>query len=281
VTGLLDANKGRLAGNQTAGETGMTLSTSILPDTAVSAAAELAAAGWKVFPCWPAGDKAKSPLTKRGHLEATRDPNRIRKWWTRWPTAMIGGVVPTHLVVLDLDPRHGGTRDALEQLADPMPITLAVWSGRDDGGCHLYFQRPLGPLTSTRLPAGVDLKVGGKGYCIMPPSNHPATGKAYRWGRQREPAILPQRLQELLVPAKPIDSPSKTNTSANGRGLIRKVATTEKGNRDRVLFWAACRAAEDGILDEIQDQLVAASVSTGFPETQAWNKIASARKTIT
>jgi hypothetical protein len=192
---------------------------------------------------------------------------------------MIGAAVPLDLVVLDIDPRHGGSLEALKELVGPMPTTLAAWSGRNDGGCHLYFQRPLGPLTSTRLPAGVDLKVGGKGYCILPPSRHPATGSAYRWGRHREPAILPDRLQELLAPAKPIYRPSAWG--APTVGLLRRVAEASEGNRNNALFWAACRAGEDGILDQIEDQLLAAATSAGESEASARRTIASARRTTT
>jgi hypothetical protein len=244
----------------------------------IDAALNLAALGWQVFPCiWWSGESAKAPLVKNGFHDATSDPRLIKRWWTKWPAAMIGAAVPAWLVVLDIDPRHGGSLDALEQLAGPMP-TLAAWSGRGDGGRHLYFQRPLGPLTSTRLPAGVDLKVGGKGYCIVPPSIHPDTGEAYRWESRRAPAILPDRLQGLLTPApKPIYRPSNRNTSAVG--LLRKVAETPEGNRNDALFWAACRAGEDGILDQIEDQLLAAALAAGEIETKARRTIASARRT--
>jgi hypothetical protein len=240
----------------------------------------LAAAGWRVFPCIPFGPNAKAPYTKNGFHDATSEPVGIKYWWAQRPRAMIGAAVPADLVVLDIDPRHGGSRDALEQLAGPLPITLTVWSGRNDGGCHLYFQRPLGPLTSTRLPTGVDLKVGGSGYCIMPPSIHPATGEPYRWER-REPVILPARLVEVITPPPraPIYRPGNAPVSASG--LVRKVAEAQEGNRNRALFWAACRAGEDGILDRIEDQLINAAITAGESETKARRTVASARRTTT
>jgi hypothetical protein len=45
-----------------------------------------------------------------------------------------------------------------------------------------------------------------------------------------------------------------------------------------VLVWAAFRARDDGILDQIADQLIAASVSTGETETSARRTIASVQR---
>jgi Bifunctional DNA primase/polymerase, N-terminal len=237
----------------------------------IDAACELASAGWRVFPCWPAGPRAKSPLTEHGHLDATRNPELIRKWWTRWPYAMIGAAVPDSLIVLDVDPRNGGDTDDL----GPLPPTLRVWSGRGDGGVHLYFRRPDGPVVATRLPRGVDLK--GNGYCIVPPSVHPTSGKPYRW-ESRPVAGLPPRLLALL---RPIEKPERPKIkSSNGAGLIRTVARAVEGKRDDTLFWAACRAVEDQIIDQIEDELIVAAVGVGLSEHQARAKIGSARRTV-
>jgi hypothetical protein len=89
---------------------------------------------------------------------------------------------------------------------------------------------------------------------------------------------MPDRLAELLVPPEPIYRPSKA-ARANVAGLLRTVAETPKGNRNNALFWASCRTCEDGILDEIQDQLIAAAISTGVTEDSARRTIASARRT--
>jgi hypothetical protein len=151
------------------------------PQQMVDHALELAGCAWEVFPCWEYNYKvdpktgepegAKAPRTAHGHLDATMDPDVIKAWWQRWPDAMIGAAVPALLLVIDIDPRNGGSLQALTKLVGALPETLTAWSGRNDGGCHLYFLRPPGPLTSTKMPAGIDLKVNG--YMIMPPSIHP------------------------------------------------------------------------------------------------------------
>jgi hypothetical protein len=107
------------------------------PAVMIEAACKLASAGWRIFPCWPAGPRAKSPLTEHGHLDATIDPELIKAWWTRWSNAMIGAAVPDSYMVIDIDPRNGGGVEEFEALVGPLPDTLTAWSGRNDGGRHL------------------------------------------------------------------------------------------------------------------------------------------------
>jgi hypothetical protein len=241
------------------------------------AALALAAEAWEVFPCRPNGPQAKSPLTIHGHHDATTDPDKIKAWWRRWPNAMIGAVVPALLLVIDVDPRNGGDLEQLIALVGDLPQTLTVWSGRNDGGRHLYYQRPSGTLTSTRLPAGIDLKV--RGYCIVPPSIHPATGLPYRWD-DRPAVSLPHRLRELLRPTPPPVQTYRSSTTGSSAGLTRTVAGASESQRNKVLFWASCRAVENGLINRIADELVAAAVSNGLPELEARRTVASARRTF-
>jgi hypothetical protein len=239
---------------------------------------DLAAHGWAVFPCQWRGENAKAPLTTNGHLDASCEPDQITAWWTRWPLAMIGAPVPESLLVVDIDPRNGGSLTELESLTGPLPPTLTAWSGRNDGGRHLYYLRAVAvPLTSTRLPKGIDLKING--YCIVPPSIHPATRQPYRW--QHHPAeMLPHKLRELLRPtARPVQQTSHT-TSKDGSGLVRSVAAARERQRNKVLFWAACRAAEKGIIDTLARDLIKAAVSVGLTDIEARKTVASARKTV-
>jgi hypothetical protein len=251
--------------------------TDSLPLTLLRAALELVAQGWAVFPCdWRPGDHEKAPLLPSpGYHLATTDPQQIRTWWRRWPKAMIGVRVPEAFLVLDIDPRNGGDLAELESLTGPLPATLIVWSGRNDGGRHLYFQRPAGELMGTRLkPLGIDLKVNG--YVIAPPSIHPATGQPYRW-EHHPVALLPHALRELLRPrARPIIT--NRGNSGNGAGLVRTVAQAQEGSRNDTLYWAACRAVEDGLINQLEDQLIAAAMTAGETETKARRTVASARK---
>lgn len=241
----------------------------------LDAALQLAASGWSVFPCHEDGPKAKAPYTKTGHLEAARDPDEIRYWWGRYPSAMIGAPVPSTLIVVDIDPRNGGSMEALERLVGALPETLTAWSGRGDGGRHLYFLRPPGTFTSTGLPAGVDLKVNG--YCILPPSIHPASGQPYRW-EVHEPVPLPARLlAKLRPPALSHHAPGPVSVE-RGEPLVRHVLGLTEGERNRGLYWAACRAADDGILGALRADLLRAALSIGLSEREARRTIESAAR---
>jgi Bifunctional DNA primase/polymerase, N-terminal len=247
----------------------------------------LAACGWAVFPCREYGteDDWKRPYwapdIPNGHLDATTGPGQIRAWWERWPHALIGAPVPPALLVLDLDPRNGGQLDALP----PLPATLTAWSGRGDGGRHFYFLRPPGAFTSTRLPEGWDLKVNG--YCIVPPSPHPATGQPYTWD-ERDPVPLPAAVRELLRPPRrrPFRQPASRGTArGDGHHLVEHVAQQQHGKVNNILYWAAKRAALEGILtDELAAALVTAAGhaagahATPAGERQSWRTIGSARK---
>jgi len=236
------------------------------------AALDLAAHGWAVVPCRErCGPDAKSPYTVHGHHDASSDPEMIRAWWTRWPAAMIGAPVPDTLLVLDIDPRNGGSLEALTEALGPLPATLTTWSGRGDGGRHLYYRRPAGQFTSARLPAGVDLKVNG--YCIVPPSIHPATGEPYRW-EDRPVAWLPDRASTLLLP--PPRKPWTGPRHGDGHHLVEVLHRHPQHGINDALYWAACKAAQDGILDQLANDLVSTAVQLGSPERAARRTVDSA-----
>jgi hypothetical protein len=181
-----------------------------------------AAAGYAVFPLrgkLPFGNcpacEQRSPRYRRheatecGHelchglYAATSDPSRVGRWWGRWPEANIGARVPACLLVVDVDPRHGGLGRLaeLEREHGSLPGTRVSVSGRGDGGQHRWFLHPGGRLSAARLGAGVDLKTH-RGYVLLPPSRHPATGQPYRWADSSlEPAALPAGWRRLLSPA--------------------------------------------------------------------------------
>ena len=58
-----------------------------LPPALVDAALSYAAKNLPVFPC---NASNKRPLTEHGFEDASTDPETIRRWWARWPDAMIG-----------------------------------------------------------------------------------------------------------------------------------------------------------------------------------------------
>lgn len=245
----------------------------------LEAALDLASKGWSVFPCWWSGERAKAPMTKTGFKAATTDPEQIRYWWERAPQALIGGSLPKHLLVLDVDPHNGGSLDELEQHLGPLPPTLTVWSGRGDGGRHLYFHRPPGELTSTALPTGVDLRVGGRHYLILPPSLHPLTGEPYVWDSSPVSSLTPPAASKIRRIAKSV-TPRRLSSETARNGLLAFVAGAPEGERNSRLFWAACRASEAN--DKVAlENLRNAAATAGLSETETERTIESALKEVT
>lgn len=247
----------------------------------LSAALDFAGMGWRVLPCVPSGSKAKAPLLVHGLMDATTDPDLIRRWWARWPSALIGAVVPTNRVVLDVDPRHGGSVQSLEHHGG-LPATLTCVSGRGDGGVHFYYAAAGGPFTSTRLPVGIDLRVAGKSYCIVSPSLHPDTGLPYRW-EHRPVVAAPEWLLGLLRPAAPVPrrymSPGPV-TDVRLSGWLTVVVNATEGSRNARLFWAACRAVEVGVLADVRGHLVAAAEAVGLGGPEIDRTITSAARSV-
>jgi hypothetical protein len=187
---------------------------------------------------------------------------------------MIGAAVPASVLVLDIDPRNGGSFESLVDRVGDLPETLTVWSGRDDGGRHLYYRQPLGELTSPRLPKGVDLKMNG--YCIVPPSIHPASGLPYRWDGY-EAAELPPTAAAALrhVQRMPLGRPLAPR--GDGSHLIRWLDNFPVQGINNALYWATRRADEDGTLDRIEEGLVQKAVALGESEPAARRTVESAR----
>jgi hypothetical protein len=146
--------------------------------------------GWVVLPIAAGG---KRPLIQ-WHVLQGRHPSdtEVQLWCRRWPDANIGLVTGavSGLVVLDVDPTHGGEASLreLESAHGPLPPTPEVLTG--GGGRHLYFAHP-GALVrnAVGLLPGLDIR-GDGGYVVAPPSRH-ASGRPYRWAPGRTPADCP------------------------------------------------------------------------------------------
>lgn len=121
--------------------------------------------GWPVFPLKPGGktplfgnphkkqtDEQGKPvrcdgrcgLVGHGVLDATRDPEKIRKWWTQNPKAGIGGSTEGR-VVFDFDIQHGATDK------ECFPPTRQHLSGRSNGNNHRVY-RVGGPAAESLTP---------------------------------------------------------------------------------------------------------------------------------
>jgi len=157
--------------------------------TIAGAALRYLARGWSVLPL---RGHDKRPLIRWEPLQTARPSVAdVTGWYRRWPDANVGIVTGeiSNLVVLDVDPKHGGD-EALERLQKrfgPMPQTVEATTG--GGGRHLYFAHP-GVHVRNRagLAQGIDLR-GDGGYVVAPPSVHPS-GQRYAWSPGRSPAEM-------------------------------------------------------------------------------------------
>jgi Bifunctional DNA primase/polymerase, N-terminal len=162
------------------------LSASVVDATDIGThAIECAVRNWAVFPL--RGKVPAIPKTAggRGVLDATSDVETVADWWGgRYAGCNIGARVPATMFVLDVDgpdrrPHPGKGLQALAQLEDlngPLPPTFTQITG--SGGLHLFFRRPPGKLSKSRLPTGLEYKDHG-GYVVLAPSRHPDTGEHY------------------------------------------------------------------------------------------------------
>ena len=222
------------------------------------AAGVLAASGLPVFPCVPGG---KRPLTEHGLHEASTDLAQVAGWWRRWPRANIG--MPTGIAsgleVVDVDRKPAGTGFPTFERARRVGLVdgwLAVVR-TPSGGAHFYFPADPGrPQSSWQAgPARIDFR-GEGGYVVVPPSvvvagelraGYVLAGEPQRWSTPSPADAV--ALRDFIAPRP---EPSMVRA----RGVIRDrdaerlaawVALRGEGERNRGLFWAACRLAEAGV----------------------------------
>ncbi len=145
--------------------------------------------GWRVFPVQPddktpyaTKDVMPSVEVEKGkggfHL-ATTDAATIARWWTRWPTALIGVPIEGWCIV-EADVRAGGDV-ALAEFCALHDIALAdtVRATSASGGPHYYFRDVPGLRRAIGVLPGVDFLACGAGFVIVPPSRR--TNGAYAW----------------------------------------------------------------------------------------------------
>jgi hypothetical protein len=265
--------------------------------------------GWAVFPCHAPADgpgqcscwradcssPAKHPRVPGGLKSATMDVATIRRWWQRWPAANVAirtGAI-SGLVVVDVDPDHGGERsfEALLKEHAPLPDGLVVQTG--SGGRHYYFAHPGGLVrndTGRRLGAGLDIR-GDGGYVIAPPSRHISGANYRRTSRSRELPSPPDWLLSLVrepprppIAATPLRLPPSTSTSAWARPALERelgnLAAASVGSRNCSLNRAAFCLGQivgAGVLDRpsVEALLLEQARRIGLGESEARATIAS------
>lgn len=234
----------------------------------LDAAMTYAEKGYRVFPvrewdpfCDGKDCLCKAPLVAHGFQEATRDPVKIRRWWSIWPQANIG--IATGLGsadVLDVDVHSGDGYESLRIL-----ITAGLGQGwcravsTPSGGRHLYFAGTDQRNGSIRR-CNLDFRSTG-GYVLAPPSRvhrgtyevlgeRPGTGLPLNW----------QAVRDMLVPRRPV----APMIPGNPTQLVNYVLHLEPGMRNNGLYWAMKRSVDEKMSD--LTQLVNAGIACGLAE---------------
>ena len=256
------------------------------PQSLPAAAEELARVGVPVFPCIPGG---KRPLTEHGFHDATTDADRVAAWWGRSPGANIGVPTgaPSGMVVVDVDVHgpvdgfRGFSRAHRADLLDRWQLLVSTPSG----GMHAYYQSTPGQVQRSwqAARAGIDFR-GDGGYIVAPPSRMSIAGDVVGYRVRRVEAgtslvLDSDRLRDFLDPRPTVREPMNTaqRQGADVSRLARWVAGRAQGERNRSLFWAACRLAENGLpTSDALDALGTAASDAGLSEREIIATIRSA-----
>jgi len=212
--------------------------------------------GWPVFPV----SNRKIPMFRDWADAASTDRAQIRAWWTEWPYALIG--TPTGVPIgeladyspgiaaLDIDMKNG--KNGLRTLAGlgyiDLPKTPTVLT--PSGGFHLHFELPEGGFRNTvggrgrGIGDGLDWRACG-GLVILP-----SPGSGYRWGEWNYDNCVRVGVPADLLPREVEPNPFSNLLASIGptvgglTGVERCLRAAEEGERNCVLYWAACRFAE-------------------------------------
>lgn len=249
---------------------------------------------------------------------ATNDLATAARYWQHWPDANVAiACKPSGLLVVDCDmPKTGsetdgtrfahlmqqpGTPDGTDVLREicrqfdqPYEGLLKSYSVcTTHMGLQIYFRWPSGikASQSSLLRGLLDIRCNAMndGGYVMAAGSRTDAGP-YTVETPGDVLDCPPFLVELCRdrPRKPV-RPTRRDTSVFGhplagniQGLADKVAseTEGSGNRNFVLHWAACAAAEDRIpRDQALDSLGYAAQRAGLTEAEARATIYSAYRT--
>ncbi|MFE6159034.1 bifunctional DNA primase/polymerase [Streptomyces sp. NPDC056486] len=226
-----------------------------------------------------------------GVYDASTDPRRIRELFTAAPWAtgygIACGLPPHHLIGIDLDTKSGTDAPAaLRELAlrhlFTIPATVVV--ATPSGGRHIWLAGPpdtVVPNSAGRLAPGIDIR-GAGGYLVGPGSRtEHGVYSTVADTAHLPPASCPPALLRLLTPPPPPRTHRLALPQASaprGHGLVQFVLAAHEGQRNTRLFWAACRAYENGIGESLAEELIDAALQVGLTEREARSTIASAER---
>jgi hypothetical protein len=220
-------------------------------------AMRLAEAGLPVFFC----SRSKRPTLDGGFHNATTDPVQIRFLYDKAPGDLIGVPCGIKFDVVDPDLQHRPAREWWKANKHRIPPTRMHRTA--SGGWHLLFKPHPDFRTGVTVHANVDTRALG-GYVIWWPAEGHAVVNAHALAEipdwilkaMPEPSVHDARFTTAVVnrQSTPLES-YLANTAppeAVLAGILRKLASAQPGEKQRLTFWCANRAAEmirDGKLE--------------------------------
>jgi Bifunctional DNA primase/polymerase, N-terminal len=244
--------------------------------------------GYACFPCRP----NKRPACRHGFQDAVFDRDQLEELWRRFPGELVGVATGamSGVAVLDIDAKHNTARKWWAEHRERL-LPARVHRTRA-GGLHVVYRHHPGLSCSvSRIAHGVDVR-GDGGYVIWwPAAGLPVLADA---GLRPWPDWVAVEAPTPVQP--PQASISRRAIVARGDlrptlhralGIIRTVLDAKEGERNRVLFWATCRARDMVTSDELDhaagvqvlEALRDAAAEVGLNQREIDRTITSAMRT--
>jgi hypothetical protein len=234
--------------------------------------------GYAVFPCRLVGNDKLPARPKseggQGYKDATKDADEIAWLWRNWPGELIGVATGSrsNASILDIDRKHP---TAVAWWLDSHPLLLPTRTYRTrSGGLHLWMRHRDGVKnTQGKICLGVDTR-GEGGFAVFWYAagfeclDHSPLAPWPAW-LLAETAPRPAPPQRTHRPAG--------NGSAALDGILRRLSHAQEGERNSVLFWAACRLDERGIRHaQVEAILLPIALGIGLTALEICRTVSSA-----
>jgi hypothetical protein len=241
---------------------------------------------YPAFPCKsrPGTKDDKTPACPHSFKDACTSASGLATLWANYPGELVG--VPTGtasgIAVLDVDPRHNGHK-WLEENRSRLPTTRAHRTR--SAGVHYIFKHRAGLKCSTgKIATGIDVRAEG-GYVIW----WPLTGLKARnvaladWPEWLTPKDPPPPVPYVKAWPRPAGAAYSMSVENKIQGIGKRVERAREGERNAVLFWAACRVGELVNVGAVHPEfgrglLVVAANRAGLTATETQRTIASAMR---
>lgn len=247
--------------------------------TLLDHALRLAELGWQVFALGPTGFPfpncktcsvtcptsmemdACDHLICHAAYAGTTDTPRLEAMWGYLPHALIGvrTGAASGLIVLDFDMHPGGADGiaTFRKLRDEGAAPRTVSARTGGGGVHLYYRHPgtIAVPNDNRGKLGPACDVKGEGGYVVAAPSAKRGRPAYLWADQLSPwdrplANLPDAVLAAIMRKPDERRPASAEPMQPGEAASRfeaaldRLRGAEKGERNHLLHWVACRAGE-------------------------------------